>query len=110
MISDFCYLTSNPGSSDLQADAVKWLEAEVLHRKEYTLFFCFTEPWGAALQTILPAYGVQRYVLRKFDFDVQRYRELQTGWQKRIPTGFALQRTNARTALYGGGIQYMWAR
>jgi hypothetical protein len=108
MISDFCYLTSNLGSSDLQADAVKWLEVEILHHREYTGIFCFTEPWEAALQTILPAYGVQRYVRSVFDFDIQRYRELHAGWQKRIPTGFALQRTNAQTALDVGGIPEMW--
>jgi GNAT superfamily N-acetyltransferase len=108
MISDFCYLTSTPDASDLQADTAKWLEDEVLHRQEYTPIFYFSRPWEAALQTILPAYGVQRYVRNVFDFDVQRYRELQTGWQKRIPTGFALHRLNVQTAPDAGGIPYIW--
>jgi len=108
MSSDFCYLTSTPDASDFQADTAKWLGDEVLNRQEYTPLFYFSRPWEAALQTILPAYGVQRYVLSKFDFDVQRYRELQTGWQKRVPTGFALQRTNAQSALEVGGIPHIW--
>jgi hypothetical protein len=110
MISDFCYLTSTPDASDFQADTAKWLEDEVLNCREYTPIFYFSKPWEAALQTILPAYGVQRYVLNKFDFDAQRYRELQTGWQKRIPTGFALHRLNAQTAQQVDALRLFGAR
>lgn len=108
MISDFCYLTSTPDASDFQADTAKWLEDEVLNRQEYTGIHYFSKPWEAALQTSLQAYEVTRYVRTMFDFDVQRYRELQTGWQKRIPTGFALHRLNAQTALHAGGIPDIW--
>jgi GNAT superfamily N-acetyltransferase len=108
MISDFCYLTSRFGTSDLQADVVSWLQAEVLHRREYTPVFCLSKPWEAALRSILPAYGVQLYVRSMFGFDARRYREASAGWQERIPTGFALQRTDAQTALDVGGIPQMW--
>lgn len=108
MISDFCYLTSTPDASDFQAHTAKWLEDEVLNRQEYTPIFCFSNPWEAALQTILPAYGVQRYVLNRFDFDAQRYCELQTGWQKRIPTGFTLHRLDAQTALHADAMPDIW--
>lgn len=108
MNSDFCYLTSKPDVPDLQAGAVKWLEAEVVNHQEWTGIFSFSEPWEAALQTTLQAYEVMRFVRVMFDLDAQRYRELHTGWQKRIPAGFTLQRIDTQTAPYCGGIPDMW--
>jgi GNAT superfamily N-acetyltransferase len=108
MISDHCYLTSTPDTSDFPADTAKWLEAEVLNCRDYTGIWTFSKPWEAALQTSLQAYEVRRYVRNVFDFDVQRYRELHTGWQKRVPTGFTVHRLNAQTALHADGTPEIW--
>ena len=108
MISDFCYLTSTPDASEFPADTAKWLEEEVLNRQDYTGIWCLSEPWDAALQTSLQAYEVGRYVRNVFDFDVQRYRERHTGWQKRIPAGFVVQRLNAQTTLQADATAAIW--
>jgi RimJ/RimL family protein N-acetyltransferase len=105
---DFYYLTSTPDAAEFPADTVKWLRDEVLNRQEYTGIWSFSKPWDAALQTSLQAYEVGRYVRSTFDFDAQRYRERHTGWQKRVPAGFAVQRLNAQTTLQADGTAAIW--
>jgi GNAT superfamily N-acetyltransferase len=108
MIADFCWLTSTPDAAEFPAEAAIWLKEEVLNRQEYTGLWTLSKPWEAALQTSLQAYDVGRYVGNAFDFDVQRYRDLHAGWQKRIPAGFVVQRLNARTTLQADGTAAIW--
>jgi hypothetical protein len=87
---------------------VELLEIEVMPEKEHLLFFSFSEPWEAALQAALQPYDPQRYERTTFQLNEQRYRELHTGWQQRIPAGFSLRPIDAGTALEVGGIPELW--
>ena len=108
MVSDFCYFSGSPQALDFQADVVDLLVREVMSIREHVLFFPFTQPWLAALQAVLQPYEPKYYERNTFDFDARRYRELQAGWQQRIPAGFSLQPVNAATALEVGGIPELW--
>lgn len=79
-----------------------------MSKQDRLLLFPFTEPWQVALQTILQPYEPKYYERSTFELDVQRYRELHTGWRQHIPSGFSLQRLDAGTALEVGGIPELW--
>src|SRR5689334_10990073 len=76
IISDFCYVSGSPETLDLQADVIDLLEGEVMSKQDYLLLFPFSEPWQAALQTILQPYQPKWYERNTYDFDYQRFRDL----------------------------------
>jgi hypothetical protein len=105
---DFYYFGGNPAALDLQSEVADLLEREVMPVTEHLLIVPLTGAWDDALKPILQPYGPTRYERAVFTLDAARFRELNAGWQARIPDGFALQRLDATTALEVGGITDMW--
>jgi hypothetical protein len=116
LVSDFCYFAGSPAALDPQADVLDLLAREAFPGQRRQLLFPFTAAWqpvledatAAAAAATAAAYETHWYQRDTFDFDYPRHRELQSGWQQRIPPGFSLHPLSPTTALEVGGIPELW--
>ncbi|MHB1355861.1 MAG: GNAT family N-acetyltransferase [Anaerolineae bacterium] len=97
LISDFCYFGGSPAGLDLQKDVLGLLAHEVMPQKEHLIFLWFSQQWQDALQTALQPCAPTSHEVVTFTLDAARFHALHAGWQRRIPSGFTLQRMDAAT-------------